>query len=89
MTFFWVGHFEFFFFQKKKFFFASSPWKLVNIYRLARMGQNFDDYPGFQPIYKYNVTTAGRNRVKKFEYVNLILDTNLRYISISNFYIFE
>ena len=31
------------------FFFASSPWKSVNIYRLARMGRNFDDYPGFQP----------------------------------------
>ena len=27
-------------------FFASSPWKSVN--RVARMGQNFDDYPGFQ-----------------------------------------
>ena len=34
---------------KKKFFFASSPWKSVNIYRLPRMGRNFDDYPGFQP----------------------------------------
>ena len=22
--------------------------KLVEIYRIARMGQNFDDYPGFQ-----------------------------------------
>ena len=42
MTFFWVGHFEFFFF-KKKFFFASLPWKLVNIYRLARMCRNFDE----------------------------------------------
>ena len=31
------------------FFFASSPWKSVNIYRLARMGRNFADYPGFQP----------------------------------------
>ena len=30
-------------------FFASSPWKSVNNYRLARMGRNFDDYPGFQP----------------------------------------
>ena len=30
-------------------FFALSPWKSVNIYRLARMGRNFDDYPGFQP----------------------------------------
>ena len=28
---------------------AKSPWKSVNIYRVARMGQNFDDYPGFQP----------------------------------------
>ena len=30
--------------SKKDFF----PWKLVNIYRIARPGQNFDDYPGFQ-----------------------------------------
>ena len=29
------------------FLFASSPWKLVKIYRLAWLG-NFDDYPGFQ-----------------------------------------
>ena len=37
------------FFKKKNFFFASFPWKLVNIYNVARMGRNFDDYPGFQP----------------------------------------
>ena len=30
------------------FFFASSPWKSVNIYRVARIFRNFDDYPGFQ-----------------------------------------
>ena len=41
MHFFWVGHFEFFF-SKKKFFFAFFPWKLVKVYWLARMGQNFD-----------------------------------------------
>ena len=41
LSFFWVSHFGI--------FFASSPWKSVNIYRLARMGRNFDDYPGFQP----------------------------------------
>jgi hypothetical protein len=23
--------------------------RVVNIYRIARMDQNFDDYPGFQP----------------------------------------
>ena len=46
--FFWVGHFENFF--AKFFFFASFPWKLVNIYRIARMGQNFDDYSDFQKI---------------------------------------
>ena len=34
---------------KKKKKFASFPWKSVKIYRLARMGRNFDDYPGFQP----------------------------------------
>ena len=47
--FFWVGHFEIFF-AKKKFFFASFPSKLVNIYGIARIFQNFDDYPGFQKI---------------------------------------
>ena len=31
-----------FFFQKKKFFFAFFPWKLVKVYWLARMGQNFE-----------------------------------------------
>ena len=35
-----------FFFQKKGF--ASFQWKSVIIYRIARMGQNFDDYPNFQ-----------------------------------------
>ena len=39
--FFWVGHFDFFFFQKKNFF-AFFPWKLVKVYWLARMAQNFD-----------------------------------------------
>ena len=37
----WVGHFGF--------FFASSPWKLVKLSWVSRMGRNFDDYPGFQP----------------------------------------
>ena len=39
--------------QKKIFFekkcFASSPWKLVKVSWVLRMGRNFDDYPGFQP----------------------------------------
>ena len=35
--------------EKFSFFFPSSPLKSVKIYRLARIGQNFDDYPGFQP----------------------------------------
>ena len=47
--FFWVGHFEIFFAKKKKKF-ASFPWKLVNIYRVARSFRNFDDYPGFQKV---------------------------------------
>ena len=42
-----LGHFDFFFF--KNIFFASSQWKSVNIYRIARIFRNFDDYPGFQP----------------------------------------
>ena len=41
MHFFWVGHFEIFF-PKKNFFFAFFPWKLVKVYWLARMAQNFD-----------------------------------------------
>ena len=36
--------------QKKKCFFASIQSKLVNIYGIARIFQNFDDYPGFQKI---------------------------------------
>ena len=36
--------------EKNNFFFASFPRKLVNINRIARMGQNFDDYPVFQQI---------------------------------------
>ena len=46
--FFFSRQFWFFFFSH--FFFASFQWKSVNIYRLARLGQNFDDYPGFQQI---------------------------------------
>ena len=46
--FFWVGHFEFYF-SKKKNFFASSQWKLIHIYRIARIFWNFDDYSSFQP----------------------------------------
>ena len=30
-------------------FYPSSLWKSINNNRLARMGQKFDDYPGFQP----------------------------------------
>ena len=48
MTFFWVGHFEFFFAKKKKKF-ASSPWKLVTNYVLEWMGLNFQYYDGLQP----------------------------------------
>ena len=43
--FFWKNEFKM---ADLNFLFASLPWKSVNIYRLARMGQNFDDYPGFQ-----------------------------------------
>ena len=38
----WGWFFIFFFL-----FFASSPWKSVKVSWAARMGQNFDDYPGF------------------------------------------
>ena len=45
MTFFLVGHFDFFFQQKK---IASFSWKQVNFYRIARIFPNFDDYSDFQ-----------------------------------------
>ena len=35
--------------QENSLFFASCPWKLVKVSWVARMGQTFDDYPGFQP----------------------------------------
>jgi hypothetical protein len=38
-----------FFLQKKKKL-LQFPWKSVKTYRIARMGQNFDDYPGFPQI---------------------------------------
>jgi len=37
-----------FFFQKKNFFFTSFLFKLVTIYGVPRIFQNFDDYPDFQ-----------------------------------------
>ena len=50
MSFFWVGHFEFFFSEKKIFSFASFPWKSAQIYMVEWMGRNFDVFPGFQKI---------------------------------------
>ena len=50
MSFFLVGHFEF--------FFASFSSKQVKVYWLARMGQNFDDYPGLQPMRSWANTYA-------------------------------
>ena len=46
MSFFLIGHFEFFF--EFFFSFASNQFKLVIVYGTPRMGRNFDDYPGFQ-----------------------------------------
>ena len=41
----WIGGFgKLSFFES-----ASSSWKSVNIYRVARMGRNVDYYPSFQP----------------------------------------
>ena len=57
MRFFWVGHFGFFF-SKKKIFFCLIPWKIVKGSWIARMGQNFDDYPGFQPVRSWANTYA-------------------------------
>ena len=48
MSFFLVGHFEFFPSKKKKKI-ASPRWTFVKVYRIARIFPNFDDYPGFQP----------------------------------------
>ena len=38
------------FFEFSFFFFALFPSKIINIYRIARIFQNFVDYPGFQKI---------------------------------------
>ena len=38
------------FFCKFLFILASFPSKLVNIYGIARISQNFDDYPSFHKI---------------------------------------
>ena len=43
MSFFWVGHFDFFFFEKH-FFFASFPWKPAQIYM---GGSKFWCFPWF------------------------------------------
>ena len=32
------------------YFFCIIPWSAVKDFWVARMGQNFDDYPGFQPM---------------------------------------
>ena len=47
-----------FFFSKKKIFFCLIPWKIVKGSWIARMGQNFDDYPGFQPFRSWANTYA-------------------------------
>ena len=50
---FWI-----FFFEKKNFFFCWIPWKIVKGSWIARMGRNFDDYPGFQPFRSWANTYA-------------------------------
>ena len=57
--FFWVGHFEKKI-TKEYIFFAFFPFKLVNIYRIARMGQNFDGFqqiPGMPILLQHSVLT--------------------------------
>ena len=49
---FWIFFFE------KKIFFCLIPWKIVKGSWIARMGQNFDDYPGFQPFRSWANTYA-------------------------------
>ena len=56
--FFWVGHFWIFFFSKKNKKNWLIPWKAVKGSWLARMGQNFDYYPGFQPMRSWTNTYA-------------------------------
>ena len=50
LSFFESAILKFFCKKKKKKFFASFLSKLVNIYGIARIFENFDDYPGFQKI---------------------------------------
>ena len=47
-----------FFFRKKKIFFCLIPWKIVKGSWTARMGRNFDDFPGFQPFRSWANTYA-------------------------------
>ena len=47
-----VGHLGFFPILLS-FSFASSQWKSIKILGVASMGQNFDDYSGFQPRKKF------------------------------------
>ena len=46
------------FFFKKKFFFCLIPWKVVKGSWIARIGRNFDDYPGFHPFRSWANTYA-------------------------------
>ena len=41
--------------------------KLVEIYRIARMGQNFDDYPGFQKIPGMPIRLKHSSSINKLE----------------------
>ena len=69
-------------FFSKKFFFASSQWKSVNIYRTARIGRNFGDYPGFQP----QTTKLANNTCLKLcntVYVLVELNARKRYEKLS------
>ena len=49
---FWICFFQ------KKIFFCLIPWKAVKGSWVARMGRNFDDYPGFQPMRSWANTYA-------------------------------
>ena len=57
MSFFLVGHFDFFF-QKEKFFLVFSNENNLGFHARYHFFENFDDYPGFQPFRSWANTYA-------------------------------
>ena len=73
-----------FFFQKKIFFFAFFPWKLVKVYWLARMAQNFDQAKWPMPnILKGSVFWEGHKNLVQYTLFFVAFSEYLNFIFIS------